>query len=192
MARLRLCPAFVLATVLAGSLEAQDPGQSRRRGGFSAATAEQRAKPPLVPWQRNLEDALAMVAKTGKPLLICVNMDGESASERLAWVNYRDPKFVKLMRGFIPLLVSPDQRNPRDWDDHGRRIPDQRFGRLVNYEHISIEPVLAERYFGDQQVAPRHVGVSKDGTLLWRGRTSFDLRAAARERRRAAASPCCS
>jgi len=120
-----------------------------------------------VPWQRTLEDALALVAKTGKPLLICVNMDGEPASEQLAWVNYRDPEFVKLMRGFIPVIVSPDQRSPRDWDDHGRRLPDLRFGRVVNYEHITITPQLADRYFGDRQVAPRHIGVNKDGVLLF-------------------------
>lgn len=142
-------PAFVLASVLAVSLSAQ------------------RDKPCLVPWQRNLEDALALVQQTGKPLLICVNMDGEGASEQLAWYHYRDPDFVKLMRGFIPLIVSGDQRNPRDWDDHGRRIPDWRFGRVVNYEHMTIEPKLRERYFGTESVAPRHVGVSKDGVLLF-------------------------
>ncbi len=169
--------AIVAAVAVVDAAMAQDPdprrnpnqpGRSRRGGGaFGQVTAQQRAKPPLVPWQRNLEDALAMVAQTGKPLLICVNMDGEPASERLAWSSYRDPEFVKRMDGFIPLLVSPDQRNPRDWDDHGRRIPDRRFGRVVNYEHITIEPIVRERYFGDQAVAPRHVGVSKDGTLLF-------------------------
>ncbi|MHC4077201.1 MAG: hypothetical protein ACYST0_02025 [Planctomycetota bacterium] len=173
-------PAIVLISVVVlAAVDAQDPGsrrnpnqprqpgQFRRSGAFTQASAEQRAKPPLVPWQRNLEDALAMVARTGKPLLICVNMDNEPASERLAWVNYRDPEFVKLMDGFIPLLVSPDQRNARDWNDRGRRIPDRRFGRVVNYEHITIEPTVAERYFGEERVAPRHVAVSKEGSLLF-------------------------
>ncbi|MHC4512549.1 MAG: hypothetical protein ACYS5W_02510 [Planctomycetota bacterium] len=173
-------PAIVLVSVaVLAAVDAQDPGsrrnpnqprqpgQFRRGGSFAQASAEQRARPPLVPWQRNLEDALAMVARTGKPLLICVNMDNEPASERLAWVNYRDPEFVKLMDGFIPLLVSPDQRNARDWNDRGRRIPDRRFGRVVNYEHMTIEPTVAERYFGEERVAPRHVAVSKEGSLLF-------------------------
>ena len=56
-----------------------------------------------MPWQRNLEDALAVVERTGKPLLICVNMDDEPASESLAWRRYRDPAFVELANGFVPL-----------------------------------------------------------------------------------------
>ena len=146
-------------------LAAQQP--FRGGGAFAAASAAQRQKPPLMPWQRTLEDALALVEKTGKPLLICVNMDGEPASERLAWVNYRDPEFVKLARGFIPILASPDQRSPRDYDDKGRRLHDLRFGRLTNYEHITIEPVLLERYFGEQRVVPRHIAVGKGSKILF-------------------------
>ena len=138
-------------------------------------TEESRAMPPLMPWQRNLEDALAMVQATGKPLLICVNMDGEPASEGLAWARYRNPEFVQLASGFIPLLASPDRRNPREYDDRGRRIPDWRFGRLINSEHIDIEPTLFERYFQDQRVAPRHLGIDKDGKMLFDIYLSNDL-----------------
>ena len=122
---------------------------------------------PLMPWQRSLEDALALVERTGKPLLICVNLDGESASESLAFRRYRDPEFVALASGFIPVLASPTQRELRERDDRGRRLPDRRFGRLLNAEHINIEPQLFERYFNGQRVAPRHVGVSPEGEILF-------------------------
>ena len=122
---------------------------------------------PLMPWQRNLEDALALSRATGKPLLICVNMDGEAASESLAARRYRDPAFVELAEGFIPILASPDRHDARDYDGSGRRIPDSKFGRVVNGEHIDIEPQLFERYFQGQRVAPRHVGVSPEGEILF-------------------------
>jgi len=139
----------------------------RGRGGWRRPTAERRKLPPLMPWQRTLGDALALVKKTGKPLLICVNMDNETASESAAWYEYRDPEFVKLANGFIPVLASPDRHSHSDYDDRGRRIVDPKFGRLVDSEHIEIEPELYARYFNGRRVAPRHVGVDKDGKILF-------------------------
>ena len=150
-------------------------GRGQRGGGWGRVTKESKAMPPLMPWQRNLDDALAMVAATGKPLLIAVNMDDEPASEGLAWARYRNPEFVQLASGFIPVLASPDQRNPREYDDHGRRIADWRFGRLLNSEHIDIEPILFERYFQGQRVAPRHLAIDKDGKVLFDIYLSNDL-----------------
>ncbi len=129
--------------------------------GFRTPTDEDRTKPPLMPFQRSLEDALALVEATGKPLLIVVNMDAEPASESLAAIRYRSPEWVEAASGFIPLLASPDRRNLRDHDDRGRRIVDEKFGRLINAEHIDIEPALYERYFQGQRVAPRHLAVDK-------------------------------
>ena len=158
-----------------GKLDAQELTPRRRGGGTDEATGygqwkvtdAMRARPPLMPWQRSLADALALAEATGKPLLICVNTDGENASESLAWGRYRDPEFVELARGFVPILASPDRREPHERDDRGRRLPDRRFGRLVNSEHIDEEPVLFERYFDGNRVAPRHVGVSPDGEILF-------------------------
>src|SRR5262245_46570351 len=126
-----------------------------------------RELPPLMPWPRTLADALALVRSTGKPLLVCVNMDEENASETLAWGRYRDPTFAALAAGFIPVLASPDRREPLERDDRGRRLPDRRFGRLLNSEHIDIEPELYARYFRENRVAPRHVGVSPEGEILF-------------------------
>lgn len=139
--------------------------ESQRRGDFSVG--EEAGDVPLMPWQRSLEDALALSQETGKPLLLCVNVDGEAASEALAAGRYRMPEFAALASGFLPLLASPDRHAARDHDDHGRRIPDPRFGRLVCSEHVDIEPQLYERYFRGQRVAPRHVGVAPDGGILF-------------------------
>ncbi len=134
---------------------------------FRQADDAQRAKPPLIKWQRNLDDALELQKKTGQPLLICVNMDGEPASESLAWFRYRDPEFAQLTEGFVCLIVSPDRHTPIDRSDRGRRVPDPRFGRVIESEHEGIEPVLYERYFKGTRVAPRHVGVAPDGSILF-------------------------
>jgi|GEM_PF-1120998 len=137
------------------------------RPRFERSFAEQRELPPLMPFQRSLEDALLLVERTGKPLLVCVNMDGENASERLAWYHYRDPGFADLARGFVCVLASPDRRQAFDHDDRGRRLADERFGRVVDAEHVEIEPELFERYFSGTRAAPRHVGVAPDGRILF-------------------------
>jgi hypothetical protein len=123
--------------------------------------------PPLVPWQRTLDDALALSAKTGKPLLVCVNADGEVASESIAARRYRDPDFVKLMDGFIPVIASAYTHTPRSRDGRGRRIPCPRFGVVTCEEHVALEPLAYQRWFADRRVAPRHVGVSEDGEVLF-------------------------
>ena len=110
-------------------------------------------------------------------MLLCVNMDNEPASDLLALGLYRDPAFVELVRGFVPLLASPDRHRPRDRDEHNRRLPDPRFGRVLDEEHVAVEPQLFERYFHGQRVAPRHVGVAPDGTILFDLYLLQDLRA---------------
>lgn len=148
--------------------EAELQRPDRSWAGPSHAEQEpQTYEGPLMPWQRSLDDALALSKKLQKPLLVCVNTDGEQASESLAARRYQNPRFAALAGGFIPLLASPDKHNPRDHDDRGRRIPDSKFGRIVDIEHIDIEPRLYERYFNGQRVAPRHVGVAPDGEILF-------------------------
>ncbi len=120
-----------------------------------------------MPWQRNLDDALALVERTGKPLLVCVNMDGESASESLARSRYHDPRFIELVEGFVPVLASPTRHFEADYGNRGWRLPDPKFGRIVESEHITHEPTLYKRYFSGNRVAPRHVGVAADGAILF-------------------------
>jgi hypothetical protein len=76
-----------------------------------------------VHWQRSLEDALSLQRETGRPILVALNMDGESASDRIVHENYRDPAFVTASRACICVVGSLFRHNPRDHDDEGRRIP---------------------------------------------------------------------
>ena len=120
-----------------------------------------------VPWQRTLEDGLALSKASGKPLLVCVNNDGEPASDSLARGRYRDPEFLKLMEGYVPVLASPVEHAARAHDGRGVRIPCPRFGRVVCAEHIALEPLVYERWFQGHRVAPRHVAISPKGEILF-------------------------
>ena len=123
--------------------------------------------PQRVAWQRTLKDALALQAQTGLPLMIAVNMDGEVFNERFAAATYKDPTFVASTRGYICVVASPDRHTKADYDALGNRIECPRFGGCTCSEHINIEPELFRRYFNGNRNAPRHVGVSKEGKILY-------------------------
>jgi hypothetical protein len=125
------------------------------------------AEPPRIEWQRNLEDALAAQQATGLPLLVVVNMDGETFNDRFATKTYLDPAFVALTRNYICVVSSPDRHNERDYDAAGNRIECPRFPGCTCSEHIDIEPELYRRWFAERRVAPRHIGVSADGKVLF-------------------------
>lgn len=129
-----------------------------------------------VHWQRSLDDALALARANGKPLFLAINMDGESASDRIVRENYRDPAFVRSTRGCVCLGASVFRHNPRDHDEQGRRIACPRFGEITCGEHMALEPLLFEKYLADgERVAPRHALVLPDGSKAFDLSLCFDL-----------------
>ena len=122
---------------------------------------------PRIEWQRSLADALNVQLANGKPILICVNDDGEPFCERFATETYLDPSFVKLTEGYVCLVASPVHHNPRDYDSMGRRIECPRFPGVTCSEHVNVEPMLYARWFKEQRYAPRHVGVDQQGAVLF-------------------------
>ncbi len=68
---------------------------------WPAPTAEDWAKPVLITFQRTWDDAVAVSKETGKPILICINMDGEIASEHYAGVRYRQPEIAELYEPYV-------------------------------------------------------------------------------------------
>ncbi|MEZ6036372.1 MAG: hypothetical protein R3F29_02750 [Planctomycetota bacterium] len=148
-------PSFVLLALTAAALSV--PQQPKPAA----------ANRPHVNWQRNLDDALAIQRTTGLPLLIAVNMDGEVFNERFAGDVYHDPKFIESTRGYICVVASPERHTERDYDALGNRVECPRFGGCTCSEHIDIEPELYRRWFDGKRNAPRHVGVDKDGKVLF-------------------------
>ncbi|MGK0217231.1 MAG: hypothetical protein ACI9HE_000707, partial [Planctomycetota bacterium] len=123
---LRLLPVWILSALPA--LAAQDPtptpaqdpepteesdevpigqqigqvaGEAEREVMWRAPTAEEWAAPTLIPWQRTWADAVKVSLDTGDPIMICVNMDGEIASEHYAGVRYRQPEVAALYEGYV-------------------------------------------------------------------------------------------
>ena len=171
---------FLAALLLAAPLAAQgsDPSQDARRLGSPAAlaqgqtvesmwpapTAEDWSKPVLVSWQRTFEDAFRVAGELAKPVLVCVTMDGEPASEHWAGIKYRTEETARLLEPYVCVVASVYRHTPRDHDEEGRRIPCPRFGGVTCGEHITLEPILYARYFDGQRIAPRHILLERDGT----------------------------
>ena len=149
-------PSLLALALFAAPAVAQVPGVSREQM-WPAPTAQDWAKPCLITWQRTFDDALAVAKETGKPLLICVNMDGEIASEHYAGIRYRSPEISKLYEPYVCVIASVYRHNPRDYDEAGNRIECPRFGGVTCGEHIWIEPGLFEQFFEGRRIAPRHI-----------------------------------
>lgn len=133
-------------------------------------------KPPTqIAWQPNLDAAVARAKAEGRPLLLAVNMDGESASERIVREQYRDPAFVGDANRCVPVIGSVFRHNPRDYDDRGRPILCPRLGNVTCGEHIALEPQIFERFMGGDRIAPRHVLIAADGTKRFDEFLLFDL-----------------
>ena len=136
--------------------------QTSREGMWPAPTAEDWKLPCLIVWQRTFDDAVRVAKTTGKPILVCVNMDGEIASEHYAGVRYRREETARLYDPYVCVIASVYRHTPRDHDEEGLRVPCPRFGGVTCGEHIAIEPLLYDRYFGGKRIAPRHIMLELD------------------------------
>ncbi len=139
-----------------------------------APTAEDWQKPVLIDFQRSWEDAVQVAKETGKLILICVNMDGEIASEHYAGVRYRQPEIAKIYEPYVAVIASVYRHSPRDYDEKGQRVLCPRFGSVTCGEHIAIEPILHGKYFEGQRVAPRHIGIDLQGKETYDVYYAFD------------------
>lgn len=131
---------------------------------WPAPTAKDWQKPVQITFQRTWEDALAVAQETNKPILVCINMDGEPASEHYAGIRYRNAEIGKLYEPYVCVIASVYRHNPRDYDEHGNRILCPRFGSVTCGEHIAIEPILYEKFMEGRRIAPRHIMVELDGS----------------------------
>ncbi|MFM1873934.1 MAG: hypothetical protein RL398_3356 [Planctomycetota bacterium] len=163
-------PAAALLAVAAAlvSLRAQE-GVPQPQGlvpeqMWPAPTAEDWKKPVPIQWQRTWEDAVRLSQETKKPILVCVNMDGEIASEHYAGIRYRDPEIAKLFEPYVCVIASVYRHNPRDYDEQGRRIECPRLGCVTCGEHIALEPLVYEKFLDGKRISPRHIMVELDGS----------------------------
>lgn len=171
-----LCALLALCFLggIAGAQVGPDGQPLSRDEMWRAPTAEEWAQPVLIKWQRSYDDAKVISKETGKPILVCVNMDGEIASEHYAGVRYRQPEIAELYEPYVCVIASVYRHNQRDYDPTGARIPCPRFGTVTCGEHIGIEPGLFDEFFEDTRVAPRHIAVELDSTEMYDVFYAFD------------------
>lgn len=160
---LALVTAALFSSLAVRDLEAQVPGVSREQMWY-APTEEDWKKPVQITFQRTWEDAVALSKESNRPILACINMDGEIASEHYAGIRYRMPEIAALYEPYVCVIASVYRHTPRDYDDEGRRILCPRFGSVTCGEHIAIEPILYEKYLDGNRVAPRHIMIELDGS----------------------------
>lgn len=155
-------PLWFCSLLLAAPQEPVEPTSPPSPPAANAPTTA-----PRIVWQRNLADALAAQQASGLPLLVVVNQDGEPFDDRFANSVYHDPEFVASTEGYVCVVASMNQHNASDVDDQGYRIDCPRFPGCTCSEHMTIEPELYKRWFKEQRVAPRHLAVAPDGTVLF-------------------------
>jgi hypothetical protein len=160
--RCRAFPALALVAAAAAQEGVPRPPGLVPEKVWPAPTAADWAKPCLIEWQRSWEDAWTLAQRTHRPILACINMDGEIASEHYAGVRYRQPDIARLYEPYICVIASVYRHNARDYDENGHRIPCPRFGGVTCGEHIAIEPILYERHLDGKRVAPRHIMIELD------------------------------
>jgi hypothetical protein len=162
---------------------------------WPAPTAADWQKPVAIRWQRSWDDAVRLSAATRRPILVCVNMDGEIASEHYAGIRYRDPEIARLYEPYVCVIASVYRHTPRDHDEQGRRIPCPRFGCVTCGEHIALEPLVYEKFLDGKRIAPRHIMVELDGSetydvfYTWDTQSVFDTIRRGIEDRREAPAP---
>lgn len=132
--------------------------------------------PDQIAWQRSLADARALAATEHRPLLVAINVDGESGSDRIVQEEYRDPEFVAWTRRFVCVIGHPLRHAPRDHDDRGRRIVCPRLGSVTCGEHMALEPELFDAYLGGERVSPRHALILPDGKKVFDLYYLFDMK----------------
>ena len=86
---------------------------------WRAPTWEEWDRPVLIKWQRSYADAVDISKATGKPILVCVNMDGEIASEHYAGIRYREEESAALFEPYVCVIASVYRHNSRDYDATG-------------------------------------------------------------------------
>ncbi len=138
-----------------------------------------------VLWQRSLDDALELSRALERPLLVAINADGESASERIVRERYRDPAWVAHTRSFVCVVASVFRHTPRDHADDGERVECPRFGEVTCAEHAALEPAAHARWlagkvielFGEttERISPRHVLISPQGEVLFDRYLLFEM-----------------
>jgi len=116
-----------------------------------------------IAWDHEYEAALARAAKEKKPVFIAINMDGESANDRMAQKVYTDARIAALSASTVNVIASRFDHAPQ-----GK--PCTRFAGLtcIEHKHVdgSVRGGLLKADDGGYVIAPQHVFLGPDAKVL--------------------------
>jgi HEAT repeat protein len=121
-----------------------------------------------ISWVGSLDQALEEARKRNVPILAALNMDNESANNRILTTHYENPQIVALSRRMVCVIGSVFDHGGYDRGGGDLR-PCPRFGSVTCAAHRDVEVAVRERYLRTPAaVAPQHLLISPDGKLLAR------------------------
>lgn len=155
-----LAAGLLAALVSSPLLEAADLTGRDRSGSDSSRQ---------IDWVATYDEALTLARKTGRPLFIALNKDGEEACDAMLTESYRDQRLVRLARDAVALIANPDDHDDPALaaDEQGHR-PCPRFGRVSCAEHQAVMTEVMGRWFKGQPsvVVPQHILAGADETPI--------------------------
>jgi hypothetical protein len=128
--------------------------------------------PPSVPWRESIGDAFREADATGRPVLLALAMDGETANDALAKRHFRDPDVVRALDACVPVLGSAFggvYADPNDPNAH-REIDGvcSRYGSCSCASHQATERWAVDSFFGGARTfaVPRHMAIATSGAVV--------------------------
>ena len=115
-----------------------------------------------IEWEASWEAALARAKAENRPIVVCINMDGERANDRLAKKTYKDRSVVSVSKNTVNLFASLDIHGSGQCVRAGKGI--------TCAEHLAVEKAvrvaLGLEGSEGRVIAPQHVFTGPDGTVL--------------------------
>ena len=115
-----------------------------------------------IPWEADLDAALERAAAESKVVFVAINMDGETANDRMAKKTYHDRLLEPYLGACVAVAASKY--------DHGGASECPRFGVIPCAAHQKADIQVRTRLLGagpdTSVVAPQHLWLDPEGKVL--------------------------
>ncbi|MBI1853446.1 MAG: HEAT repeat domain-containing protein [Planctomycetes bacterium] len=135
------------------------------------------SKPATIHFEPSLEAAFARAKKEKIPVLVCVVVDKEAASDTVTLTHYRDAELGELSKHAACVIANAATHAAVEVPDgESTRQVCGRFGSVTCAEHQAVDAQVRKRWFsGDGAATPQHLFVDPSGFVLARQAYLLDL-----------------
>lgn len=117
--------------------------------------------PTGIRWETDFEQALALAAREGRPILIALNLlEEERANQLLASTLYKSRNWGDATRGYVCLVCGPNAGSPG-------KPTSARYPEVPDATEASTLAYVMKR-FGNNLISPQHIILEPDGALAYR------------------------